>query len=302
MPIPIIIWGAIAVTTALVGILKGVSAASRIKSAKAKYSQDRTAYDTFINIYENKYKYVSEQFEELGRIRLNAMITLGEAVKFLEKAKLKERDILERFNLSPQKLIEWKKASINAIDVLGGLVSSATSGVATAASAYGLVGMLASASTGTAISTLSGAAATNATLAWLGGGTLASGGGGIAAGTMVFGGLVAGPAIMVMGFVAGWQAAKVERQVEESVSELKIDQTNKEKLMSALDVVVKRVHELRGSTTKTAAELKNILAEANLSDLTDAYLVAKTAKTLGDLLEVAILDMDGNIIQEQENE
>lgn len=38
------------------------------------------------------------------------------------------------------------------------------------------------ASTGTAISTLSGAAATNAALAWLGGGALAAGGGGMAAG------------------------------------------------------------------------------------------------------------------------
>lgn len=38
------------------------------------------------------------------------------------------------------------------------------------------------ASTGTAISALSGAAATNAALAWLGGGALAVGGGGMAAG------------------------------------------------------------------------------------------------------------------------
>ena len=38
------------------------------------------------------------------------------------------------------------------------------------------------ASTGTAISTLSGAAASNAALAWLGGGALAAGGGGTAAG------------------------------------------------------------------------------------------------------------------------
>ena len=38
------------------------------------------------------------------------------------------------------------------------------------------------ASTGTAISALSGAAATNAALAWLGGGALAAGGGGMAAG------------------------------------------------------------------------------------------------------------------------
>ena len=43
------------------------------------------------------------------------------------------------------------------------------------------------ASTGTAISTLSGAAATNAALAWLGGGAAAAGGGGMASGTAFFG-------------------------------------------------------------------------------------------------------------------
>ena len=59
----------------------------------------------------------------------------------------------------------------------------------------------ASASTGTAISTLSGAAATNATLAFFGGGSLATGGLGMAGGMYVLGGLVAGPALMVMGMI-----------------------------------------------------------------------------------------------------
>lgn len=53
------------------------------------------------------------------------------------------------------------------------------------------------ASTGTAISTLSGAAATNAALAWLGGGTLAAGGGGTAAGT----------ALLAMAGPIGWTIA-----------------------------------------------------------------------------------------------
>lgn len=47
------------------------------------------------------------------------------------------------------------------------------------------------ASTGTAISTLSGVAATNAALAWLGGGTLATGGGGMAEGEVFL--ALAGP-------------------------------------------------------------------------------------------------------------
>lgn len=55
------------------------------------------------------------------------------------------------------------------------------------------------ASTGTAISTLSGAAATNAALAWLGGGALAAGGGGMAAGEAFL--TLAGP--------VGWAIAGV---------------------------------------------------------------------------------------------
>jgi len=53
------------------------------------------------------------------------------------------------------------------------------------------------ASTGTAIASLSGAAATNAALAWLGGGTLAAGGGGISAGT----------AFLAMAGPIGWSVA-----------------------------------------------------------------------------------------------
>ena len=65
------------------------------------------------------------------------------------------------------------------------------------------------ASTGTAISALSGAAATNAALAWLGGGALAAGGGGMAAGTALVAlvvpvvAMVAGAATVVSAAVYG---------------------------------------------------------------------------------------------------
>ena len=55
---------------------------------------------------------------------------------------------------------------------------------------------LGTASTGAAIGGLTGVAATNATLAWLGGGALAAGGGGMALGSMVLGGIIAGPALL----------------------------------------------------------------------------------------------------------
>ena len=87
-----------------------------------------------------------------------------------------------------------------------GVGGGAVTGALTAFGAYSATMAFAAAGTGTAISALSGVAATNATLAWLGGGTLASGGLGIAGGTAVLGTLVAGPASLVAGWYMGAKA------------------------------------------------------------------------------------------------
>jgi len=79
------------------------------------------------------------------------------------------------------------------------------SGAVTAFGVYGTVGALASASTGTAIASLSGAAATNASLAWLGGGALSAGGIGYGqVGRAVFkGGFKVGPGSLAIKALLG---------------------------------------------------------------------------------------------------
>lgn len=62
--------------------------------------------------------------------------------------------------------------------------AGATVAIGGKSAALGIAG-LGHASTGTAISSLSGVAATSAKLAWLGGGSLAAGGFGVAGGTAV---------------------------------------------------------------------------------------------------------------------
>lgn len=96
--------------------------------------------------------------------------------------------------------LEYKKAEVKAA---GQGAAGVGAGVAVAALgptvAMGIATTFGVASTGTAISALSGAAATNAALAWLGGGALAAGGGGMAAGSAFL--ALAGP--------VGWAIAGV---------------------------------------------------------------------------------------------
>lgn len=126
-------------------------------------------------------------------------------VDFRESEGLNE---LEKIHIDEKDFSEMNEMVNFAGSVAGGAVAGTAGGALVAFGAYGAAQALASASTGTAISALSGIAAKNATLAFFGGGSLASGGMGMAGGMAVLGGLVAGPALMIVGVVAGAAAKK----------------------------------------------------------------------------------------------
>jgi hypothetical protein len=109
-----------------------------------------------------------------------------------------------------------------------GSVSSIGAGVVTgstmAIGSWALVSTFGAASTGAAIAELSGVAATNATLAWFGGGSLAVGGAGMTGGAFVLGGLVAIPLVVVAAKGTHKKAKEVEDEtvkVEEATSTLR---------------------------------------------------------------------------------
>ena len=92
---------------------------------------------------------------------------------------------------------ELKAAREAAGGAGGGLAAGASVAFMGPTAAMWVASTFGTASTGTAISTLSGAAAQNAALAWLGGGSLAAGGGGTAA----------GQALLAMAGPIGWSIA-----------------------------------------------------------------------------------------------
>lgn len=110
---------------------------------------------------------------------------------------------------------------------LGGGVAGVALGGASAYGAFTAAAAFGTASTGTAIGSLSGVAATNATMAFLGGGSLAAGGAGVAGGTMLLMGIVAAPVAALAAGGAFYMVRKnrkkqveLEQELERAESEI----------------------------------------------------------------------------------
>ncbi len=91
-------------------------------------------------------------------------------------------------------------------------------GAAAVGGAMGLAVLVGTASTGTAIGTLSGVAATNATLAWLGGGAISAGGAGMVGGMVVLGGIAIAP-LAVFGMFLGVNKGKQKLNAAQNYSD-----------------------------------------------------------------------------------
>ena len=169
---------------------------------------------------------------------------------------LKNERIIEKFNVA-----EIKADELKFMNMLAGAAGGLAAGGAMAFGAFGAVGTFAAASTGTAIASLSGAAATNATLAWLGGGALAAGGGGMAAGTAVLGGIVAGPALAIFGCIVGAKASAKLDQAKSNYAKARKVAEELKTATEALDFLTKQA--------KLFISLTNKVCEMFLPQLDD---------------------------------
>ena len=221
--IPVIL-GGIAGAALVYGIKKSLDAKKILEKAKEIGKRAERKHRRAVEELEAKREETFAALEALGQKKAEIFKSAGRAViDLIEQARARaEIQAYETTSLPVEEIsaISQDIAQIETLEV----AVSAGKGLGMAAlgatGIYGAVGALATASTGTAIASLSGAAATNATLAWLGGGSLAAGGLGIAGGTWVLGGIVAGPALAIVGFSLASEAEKALTQAEEYAAEV----------------------------------------------------------------------------------
>lgn len=260
--------------------------------------------------------------EELGQRKIETLTTT--VPHFLEHFnKIKNVDFQHDGDLGNMQLKEFSTQALQSMqESVSFILSSGLGagigvggGVLTAFGAYSGTMAFASAGTGTAISALSGVAAQNATLAWLGGGTLASGGMGVAGGMMALGALTAGPALLVAGWYMGSKAESKLNNAQSNLAEAKKFRSDCRAAVALTDGIANVANtangilsELRKHSRRNMVKLCNVIDEQgiNYAEYNDdaKMIVMKNVKIIQVIkafLDTPILDEQGNLLGDAES-
>lgn len=225
MPLPFII-GGIGLLAGAVGVGAGINGISKMKGAKDTLESAKDRHDRNRKKLENENVLTAGSMDDLGKLELKILQSFEKFSDLYEKIKNKPRfaEIFTAdFELPKFNMEELKDVSIGAGVLLGGLSGAglgAAGGFAASGATTAAVMALGTASTGTAISSLSGVAATNATLAALGGGSLAVGGGGIALGSAVLGTATLGVGLLVGGIIFNFTGSSLSEKADDAWEEM----------------------------------------------------------------------------------
>lgn len=284
MPIPFILIG-IAAGTSIYGAVKGIKAARKRAKAIEMAEAAKKLYQEAASQLKKAHDETTSTLNTLGQLKLNTwdqqlgrFADLFEWLKDVEVTGTAQVGELQRIK---EELAQIKQISFNASGIVQGgavaLGAGALAGVAT----YGGATMLASASTGTAIASLSGAAATNATLAWFGGGSLAAGGLGMAGGMCVLGGIIAAPVLAVGGLVFEAKAREMVAQAQKDYAlarqcacEMKNAKAITRAIQKAANLCHNTIERLRDRVNDMLDEFEEIL----ISNLHQAEVALKKSK------------------------
>lgn len=315
MPLPLI---AVAAVSAGYGLYKSGKAYVDNSDANELNESAKDIVESAQKEIENSRQACNNILTEFGRKKVEAITNNIE--KFVSVyGQLKNVQLTSSHNLGDLKIepfdsaaFDEMKSEISMVEASGlGLGSGSAGGALAAFGAYNGAMMLASASTGTAISSLGGAAATNATLAWFGGGSLASGGLGMAGGTMVLGGLVAGPALAIFGGVMGAKAeeklsnAKSNKEEADTFASSSKEITIKlSGIIELTELAIETLSKLRTALRRSIKSLDKIIQKNGVdystyldSDKEIVFKTVKLAQLVKALIDTPLLDDDGGVLE-----
>lgn len=211
-------------------------------------------------------------------------------------------ELLAGVVVGAQEVGDFPGVRVTAEGVAGHLVTTAVASTATYTGLPMAVAAYGSASTGTAIAGLSGVAAQNATLAWLGGGSIAAGGGGMALGAVALNAVAIGPAILVGGFVMNGKGERALTEAQRYSAEVDASVEEQQRLRTRLTLVDERVQELQEILANIVQRGAGALDELESMEPFDPEMHAAAfrralsfAIAVRDIVAVPVLDADGDV-------
>lgn len=256
MPLPLLI-GIGALIAGATGVGAGVHGAVKMNDANDTMKLADSRHKNNIARFEKQRDITNLDMDNLGKKELEILKSFEKFSEVFEKIHNKPQFKTydkNGVNIPEYSAEELKQASIGAGILLGGISGAAfgtAGGFAAAGATTAAVMALGTASTGTAIASLSGIAATNATLAALGGGALAAGGGGIALGTTILGAATLGVGLLVGGVIFSVTGASLSEKADEAWSQMK-------KAEKEIDTICAYLTELSDIAKKYFSSISNV--------------------------------------------
>lgn len=239
MPLPLILIPLAALAGA-VGIGTGVHGAKKMNDANNTLNDAAKRDKANQKRVEEHNIAASKAMDKLGQHEMKVLASFKVFSELFER--IHNKPSFDSIQVGEYKLPHFdrqkiEEASVGASVLLGGLGGAAlgTAGAFAASGATTAAVMaLGTASTGTAISTLSGVAATNATLAALGGGSIAAGGGGMALGSMVLGGATLGVGLLIGGVIFNISGSHIKGKAEKALKQVEANEQKGNQIVSYL--------------------------------------------------------------------
>ncbi len=298
--------------------MTGISAYNHYLAAKiSREEAEKIAHRVEEEVGKIRYL-ANDRLKYMGEIRMQALKnTVGRFISIVKRlnqgVRDKEYEMYSQIDISESELEQMEIVSIDQKKMTSTIVTGI--GAASAASVgaqklaiYG-VQKLATASTGTAIKNLSGAAAEKATMAWLGGGSVSAGGGGMAVGASrlaMVGQAASG--IMILTTAATVASMYYSQKHTEATQYLADVQIWESKTMAACELmkrIVRRSDEIAILTTRLETRCEDALD--SLEDIAEEFdpqnsehvktfqKAAILVKSTSQLCQTPLIDSNGGL-------
>ena len=323
MPLPVIPILVIAASSAAAaigigkgskGVQKNIKAKNVNKEAVELLNKAQSAAISAANNSEGRLNALGKRKLDVLDKSVNRFVDVFDKIHNIELQKSVGLDELEQYRIDKHAALELRNMSVLAGETLGGVAGGAGAGALLAFGAYGTAATFGTASTGTAIATLSGIVAKNATLAWLGGGAVAAGGGGMALGAVVLGGLVAGPALAIIGITVDASASKNLDKALSNKAEAKLVAEELKIAKTLCNGIAKRAHmfdmllvKLNNIFEPLILQLESIVSSSgvdyskyNETEQNQVAMAMSIAGAIKKVLDTPIICKDGKLTQESE--